>query len=95
MRSMWKQRSRGSIFLALAAILIKLDSPGPVFFRQERMGKGGRTFMILKFRSMYEGAERLRDDLSGQNEYSGPMFKMKRDPRITRVGRIVRKLSID
>ncbi len=81
--------------MGVVAVLIKLESPGPVFFRQERMGKAGRTFMILKFRSMYQGAERLREDLAEQNEYSGPMFKMKRDPRVTRVGGWLRRWSVD
>ena len=81
--------------IGVVAVLIKLESRGPVFFRQERMGKGGKTFMILKFRSMYVGAERLRDDLAGQNEYSGPMFKMKRDPRVTRIGGWLRRWSVD
>jgi exopolysaccharide biosynthesis polyprenyl glycosylphosphotransferase len=81
--------------MGVLAVFIRLESPGPVFFRQERMGKGGRLFMILKFRSMYEGAERLREDLAAQNEYSGPMFKMKRDPRITRVGGWLRRWSLD
>jgi len=81
--------------MGVVAVLVKLESPGPVFFRQERMGKGGRTFMILKFRSMSEGAEQLREDLAEQNDYSGPMFKMKRDPRVTRVGGWLRRWSVD
>jgi exopolysaccharide biosynthesis polyprenyl glycosylphosphotransferase len=81
--------------MGVIAVLIRLESPGLVFFRQERMGKGGRTFMILKFRSMYQGAELLREDLADQNEYSGPMFKMKKDPRITRVGGWLRRWSLD
>ena len=81
--------------MGVVAVLIRLESPGPVLFRQERMGKGGRTFTILKFRSMYEGAERLREELSDRNEYSGPMFKLKSDPRVTRIGGWLRRWSID
>lgn len=81
--------------LAVMAIVIKLDSKGPVFFRQERMGRGGKSFMILKFRSMEAGADALREELAEQNEYSGPMFKMQRDPRVTRVGGFIRRWSID
>ncbi|MEE4275373.1 MAG: sugar transferase [Thermoleophilia bacterium] len=80
---------------AVIAVLIKLDSPGPVFFRQERMGRGGRTFQMYKFRSMADGADKHRHDLDAHNEYSGPMFKMKEDPRITRLGAWLRRLSID
>ncbi|MGO4105387.1 sugar transferase [Leifsonia sp. YAF41] len=81
--------------LLLIALLIKLDSPGPVLFRQERCGRGGRTFRILKFRSMVATAE---DDLAGlldQNEASGVLFKLRNDPRVTRVGRVLRKYSLD
>lgn len=80
---------------AVIAVIIKLDSPGPVFFRQDRMGRGGRTFRILKFRTMTDGAHKLRHDLDDENEYSGPMFKMKEDPRITRLGAWLRRMSID
>ena len=81
--------------LAVVAILVKSDSPGPVFYRQERMGRGGRTFMIFKFRSMYVGADKERLALAGQNEYSGPMFKIKDDPRVTRIGGFLRRWSFD
>jgi len=81
--------------IVLVALIIRLDSRGSVFFRQERMGRGGSTFLIYKFRSMYDGAEGLREELSGQNEYSGPMFKIHEDPRVTRVGRWLRRWSID
>jgi exopolysaccharide biosynthesis polyprenyl glycosylphosphotransferase len=81
--------------LAALALLIKLDTPGPVLFRQQRMGRGGRTFDIFKFRSMGNGADSLRDELADQNEYSGPMFKMKSDPRVTRVGSVLRRWSLD
>jgi len=81
--------------LIAVAVLIKLDSPGPVFFRQERMGRDGRTFRIFKFRSMRVGAESQRNELEALNEYSGPMFKMKQDPRLTRIGPWLRKWSLD
>jgi exopolysaccharide biosynthesis polyprenyl glycosylphosphotransferase len=81
--------------LVVVAVLIKLDSPGPVFFRQQRMGRGGRTFDIYKFRSMRIGADSQRHELADQNEYSGPMFKMKEDPRVTRVGSALRRWSLD
>lgn len=81
--------------LLVTAILIKLDSPGPIFFRQERMGKDHNLFWMYKFRSMKVGAESERESLSDQNETTGPIFKMKDDPRITRVGRFIRRFSID
>ena len=81
--------------LAVLALIVKLDSPGPVFFRQERMGRGGRVFRIFKFRSMVVGAEHSRYDLEARNEYDGPMFKMRRDPRVTRAGSWLRKWSLD
>jgi len=81
----------------LTAIAIKVDSRGPVFFRQERMGSRGRTFRIWKFRSMGTDAEDRRFELAHLNdmEDSGPLFKIKEDPRVTRVGRILRRTSID
>ena len=81
--------------IGLLAVAIKLDSRGPVFFRQERMGRGGVPFRIFKLRSMHANAEELRYDLAELNEYSGPMFKIKGDPRITRVGAVIRKWSLD
>jgi exopolysaccharide biosynthesis polyprenyl glycosylphosphotransferase len=82
--------------LAAVAIAIKLDSPGPVFFRQSRAGRDGRVFQLLKFRSMYEDAdERKRDYLTSNDVQDGVMFKMHEDPRVTRVGRILRRLSLD
>ncbi len=81
--------------LAVVAILIKFDSRGPVFYRQERMGRGGKSFMIYKVRSMYVGADKERYALADQNEYSGPMFKIKDDPRVTRVGGFLRRWSFD
>jgi exopolysaccharide biosynthesis polyprenyl glycosylphosphotransferase len=82
------------VFLALA-VAIKLDSPGPIFFKQKRVGLQGRTFGIWKFRSMFVDAEARLESLRAQNEMSGPVFKMTNDPRITRVGRFIRKTSLD
>ncbi|MDO8672303.1 MAG: sugar transferase [Dehalococcoidia bacterium] len=77
------------------AILIRLDSSGPVLFAQPRLGKGGVIFNCLKFRSMKVNAEAEKEVLQEQNEASGPIFKMKDDPRVTRVGKLMRRLSID
>lgn len=83
------------VFL-LVAVLIKLESPGPVFFRQQRVGRHGRTFAMYKLRSMYVDAERRLAALRAQNEMAGGVtFKMRDDPRVTRVGRYIRKGSID
>jgi exopolysaccharide biosynthesis polyprenyl glycosylphosphotransferase len=82
------------LFLLLA-ILIKLDSAGPAFFSQERVGRGEQTFRILKFRSMVIDAPELQEQLRDQNEGMGPLFKIKNDPRITRLGRMLRKYSLD
>lgn len=79
----------------IVSILIKLDSKGPVFFIQERVGKDEKIFRMLKFRSMCSDAENKLKDLKAKNEMSGPMFKIKGDPRITKVGRFIRKTSID
>ena len=81
--------------LVLVAVLIKLDSKGPVFFSQERMGLNKRKFRLLKFRTMVENAEQMRDKLISLNEVSGPVFKIRNDPRLTRVGRWLRKTSFD
>ncbi len=87
----------GMLILALVyvpvAIAIKLDSPGPVMYSQERYGLQGRTFRIRKFRSMVVNADELKDQV--QNEASGLIFKNKKDPRVTRVGRILRSTSLD
>ncbi|CBL35513.1 Sugar transferases involved in lipopolysaccharide synthesis [butyrate-producing bacterium SM4/1] len=74
---------------------IKLESPGPAVFKQTRIGKNGRKFSIYKFRSMYMDAEERKKELMKQNEMDGLMFKMKDDPRITKVGKFIRKTSID
>ena len=80
---------------AIIAAAIKLTSPGPVFFAQNRVGLGGRNFKMWKFRTMVVNAETLKSQLAAQNEQSGPVFKMKKDPRITKVGGFLRKHSID
>ena len=90
----------GLIFLSplflIVAILIKLEDPkGKVFFSQERNGKYPGTFKMYKFRSMVHNAEELLEKLKDQNEQTGPVFKIKEDPRITRVGKFIRKTSID
>lgn len=80
----------------IVSLMIKWDDPhGKVIFKQIRIGKNGRKFYIYKFRSMVPNAEQMLDGLADQNETTGAMFKMKKDPRITRVGRILRKTSID
>jgi exopolysaccharide biosynthesis polyprenyl glycosylphosphotransferase len=82
------------VWLAVA-LAVKLDSPGPIFFVQPRCGRYGRVFPFLKFRTMVTDAESRKAALRQLNEKSGPVFKMQRDPRVTRVGRILRKYSID
>ncbi len=81
--------------MGLIALAIKMDSPGPVLFRQNRVGQGGRPFTLYKFRSMTIGAEDQIDLLRDLNEADGPIFKMKDDPRVTRVGRWLRRFSLD
>jgi len=81
--------------LLLTALLIKFNSPGGIFFVQERNGFKGKTFKMFKFRSMVDDAEKLIDSFESMNEASGHMFKIKEDPRITPVGKIIRKTSID
>lgn len=85
----------GAPLFGLIALAIRLDSPGPVIFRQTRIGRGGRPFSMYKFRSMYEGAEEQQMLLADLNEADGPIFKIKDDPRLTRVGRILRRTSLD
>lgn len=84
-----------SPILLLIAMVIKLESKGPVFFKQERIGLRGRKFKLWKFRTMISNAEELQEKLKGLNEADGPAFKMKNDPRITRLGKIMRKTGID
>lgn len=81
--------------MIITAIAIKINSKGPIVFAQERVGKNGVTFKMYKFRSMVQDAEKLLTKLKNQNEMSGPMFKMKEDPRITSVGKFIRRTSID
>lgn len=81
---------------AIIAIAVKLDDPkGPVFFRQKRVTKDGREFNIYKFRSMFADAEERLAELKALNEKTGPVFKMRDDPRVTRVGRLLRRVSLD
>jgi exopolysaccharide biosynthesis polyprenyl glycosylphosphotransferase len=82
------------LFLAVATA-IRLDSPGPILFRQKRVGADGRVFLCYMFRSMYEGAERRQAELEPLNEADGPVFKIKDDPRVTPVGRLLRRWSVD
>ncbi len=84
-----------SPFFIIIAVLIKSTSEGPVFFRQERSGLNGRKFNLLKFRTMVDGAENMREQIYAANEMDGPVFKLKNDPRVTAVGRFLRKTSLD
>ena len=79
----------------LAAVAVKLDSPGPALMKQRRVGRGSRVFDMYKFRSMRTVAEEIPEELRAQNEATGPMFKMREDPRITRAGRFLRRTSLD
>lgn len=81
--------------MALIALAVKLDSPGPVFFSQKRCGKNGKEFWMHKFRTMVPDAEQRQKELRAQNSVDGPMFKLEEDPRITRVGKMLRKTSLD
>ena len=84
-----------SPIIAIVACAVKVTSKGPVFFSQKRVGKNGELFEMYKFRSMVVNAEELKENLEDKNEMSGPMFKIKDDPRITKVGKFIRKTSID
>src|SRR6202142_4731914 len=84
-----------SWLFALLAILIKFTSPGPVFFRQQRSGLNGAPFTIFKFRTMATNAEQFQHELAAMNEMSGPVFKVTNDPRITPIGKVLRKFSLD
>lgn len=81
--------------MAIIVLLVKLTSSGPVIFKQKRVGLRGKTFMFLKFRSMYMDAEDRLAELTADNEKDGPIFKIKNDPRVTPVGRVLRKYSLD
>lgn len=83
------------LVMAAVALAIKLDSPGPVFYASPRVGRNGRLFMMHKFRSMVVGAEQQKEALLALNEADGPLFKIREDPRLTRVGRFIRRLSLD
>lgn len=84
-----------SPILIIVGILIKLESKGPIVFTQKRVGKDGKEFDMYKLRSMVVNAEEIKEKLKEQNEMSGPMFKIKDDPRITKIGKFIRKTSID
>ena len=84
-----------SWLFGLIALLVKLSSRGPVFFHQDRAGRGGKPFVLLKFRSMRLDADLKRRELAHLGEMDGPVFKMRRDPRITRLGRFLRRSSLD
>jgi len=81
--------------LPMVVLLIKLDSPGTILFAQRRVGQGGRLFTCYKFRSMVRGAEAMKADLAELNEATGPAFKIREDPRITKVGAFLRRSSLD
>lgn len=81
--------------LIIIPVIIRIDSRGPIIFSQDRIGKNGDIFKMYKFRSMVVNAESLKEELANKNEMSGPMFKMKDDPRITKIGKFIRKTSID
>jgi exopolysaccharide biosynthesis polyprenyl glycosylphosphotransferase len=85
----------GSPIWAAIAVAIKLSSPGPVFYRDRRIGLREREFGMMKFRTMYADAAQRQDSLEAANEASGPLFKIKDDPRVTRVGRMLRRYSLD
>jgi lipopolysaccharide/colanic/teichoic acid biosynthesis glycosyltransferase len=82
-------------FVLLIALAIRLDTPGPIFFRQMRVGKHGKEFACFKFRSMVSNADELRGQIAELNESTGPLFKIRNDPRLTRVGRFIRRYSLD
>jgi exopolysaccharide biosynthesis polyprenyl glycosylphosphotransferase len=84
-----------SPLMLLIAIVVRATSNGPVIFRQERVGKGGRRFTLHKFRTMYVDAELSASGLRARNEMSGPVFKLRDDPRVTRAGRVLRRCSLD
>src|SRR5262249_18492917 len=84
-----------SPLLFLAALAIKIESRGPIFYRATRIGRGGRPFTFLKLRTMVDGADRARHHVAHLNEADGPVFKITNDPRVTRVGRFLRVTSID
>jgi exopolysaccharide biosynthesis polyprenyl glycosylphosphotransferase len=84
-----------SPIMILTAVLVRLESPGPIIFRQTRIGRGGRLFTVFKFRSMRKGAEQEQESLAVLNEASGPLFKIRQDPRRTKLGTFLRRTSLD
>jgi len=84
-----------SPLLLILAIAVKLDSPGPALYRSERIGKKGRVFRCIKFRTMVDGADRRRAEVAHMNERDGVLFKISNDPRITKLGQFLRKYSLD
>jgi exopolysaccharide biosynthesis polyprenyl glycosylphosphotransferase len=101
LKRIWDVTSSAALLVILSptllaiSVMIKLDSPGPVFYKSKRIGKKGRNFSCFKFRTMVVNADKLRSSLSTYNERSGPLFKIRNDPRVTRVGRYLRKFSLD
>ncbi len=81
--------------LLIASIAIWIEDRGPIFFRQRRVGRGGQIFDVLKFRTMFLDADAMKEKLAAMNKHDGPIFKIENDPRVTRVGRIMRRFSID
>ena len=84
-----------SPLMIIIAVLIKGEDHGPIFYKQVRVGKNGKTFKMYKFRSMLVNADKMLDKLKEQNDVDGPMFKMKYDPRVTKIGHFIRKHSLD
>ena len=84
-----------SVPLGVVALLVKMTSPGPVLFRQQRAGLNGRPFTLYKFRTMVSNAEQIKHELAAMNEMTGPVFKVTNDPRVTKVGKVLRKYSLD
>jgi lipopolysaccharide/colanic/teichoic acid biosynthesis glycosyltransferase len=81
--------------MALATIAIRLESAGPILFRQQRVGRNGEPFTMLKFRTMFDGADQMREELRALSNAGDGMFKVRDDPRVTRVGRFLRRTSLD
>lgn len=84
-----------SPLMIIIAVLIKVEDHGPILYKQVRVGKNGKTFKMYKFRSMFINADKMLDKLKEQNDVDGPMFKMKDDPRVTKIGHFIRKHSLD
>lgn len=84
-----------SPLMIIIAVLIKAEDHGPIFYKQVRVGRNGKTFKMYKFRSMFVNADQMLEELKEKNDVNGPMFKMKKDPRITKVGHFIREHSLD